>query len=800
MERNRLARVGLPILALLAAFLQGADLPSKEADAFTGAQASCLLDRDPALPQGVEHQAKNGESQNAFVERAGRKAWREMKMMYFLVKEGALKAGKAPLVRFEVDYFDEGQGVVALKYDSSDRNVGSGDRLGVWKTKRAFTLTGSGAWKTARFKIPDAYFAGRCNGGDFRFESKAGLTLAKLRLTAADAASQAANQVALSNAPPAPKTEAFTLSLDEVWAKAKRFDGPVATGSDPSTLTGKVMCGYQGWQGVPGDGSGLGWVHWAERGTFEPGDCHVDYWPDLSEADADEKIPTPFRRADGSVAHVFTAMNPKTVDRHFRWMETHGIDGVFLQRFATGIKNPGRTFKNNTVLEHVRSGANAHGRTWALMYDLSGARDTQALLDDFKRLVDREGLGKDPRDKAYQRHKGKPVLALWGLFADREYCLDAFEKMMDLAQRDPVYGGFAIKLGTENGWRSGTKPNHDRVRALCARADIISPWTVGRYGGLEQAELFIRHVQIPDLAWCAERKKDYMPVIFPGFSWANMNDGTRPLDQIPRLQGRFFWRQAAVARECGASMLYVAMFDEIDEGTAIYKVDNDPPVCPDETTRFLTYQGLPNDHYLWLAGQAKKLLDGSLAPQPLPPARPGFPVAYRPLYSNQLPSNLRELSAVFSDPPAFRGLVAQAKGSEIANEPCVRAGRPGWLLKPVEAPEKMRKFYLKLEHEAFCGKEAPPVSLELDLYSPTPAGIKVVYDSRDFSIDAHGTSPGAWKVAETFRLEGSGAWTTHRFEIRDGLFIGRCNGNDLRVEVDPGADVVIGAIRLKRLD
>ena len=63
----------------------------------------------------------------------------------------------------------------------------------------------------------------------------------------------------------------------------------------------------------------------------------------------------------------------------------------------------------------------------------------------------------------------------------------------------------AIKLGTENGWRSGTKPNHDRVRALCARADIISPWTVGRYGGLEQAELFIRHVQIPDLAWCAER-------------------------------------------------------------------------------------------------------------------------------------------------------------------------------------------------------------------------------------------------------------------------------------------------------
>jgi hypothetical protein len=775
--------------------------PSKGADlVFSGPRVECLLDQDPAVGKGLEHQPKNIESENALVDRGGRKAWREKKMMYFLVTDAALKKGKSPLVRFEMEYFDEGQGVVGLKYDSSDSNVGSGEKTGVWKTKRAFTLTGSGTWKTARFNLPDAFFNGRCNGGDFRFECKAGLTLGVLRILAGDEASQAANRESLKNAPPVLKTEAFTLGLDEVWAKAKRFDGPVKAGSDPSTLAGKVMCGYQGWQGVPGDGTGLGWIHWAERGQFEPGDCHVEMWPDLSEAGADEKIPTPFRRADGSVAHVFTAMNPKTVSRHFQWMEAYGIDGVFLQRFATGIKNPGRTFKNNTVLEHVRAGANAHGRTWCLMYDLSGAKDAAGLVQDFKNLVDREGLGKDPKDKAYQRHKGKPVLALWGLFADREYCFEAFEKVMDLAQNDPVYGGFAIKLGTENKWRTGSTPNHERVRAIISRAEIVSPWTVGRYGNPDQAEIFIRHVQTPDVKWCLERGKDYMPVVFPGFSWANMNDGTRPFDQIPRLEGRFFWRQASVARECGAKMLYVAMFDEIDEATAIYKVDNNPPVCPDETTRFLTYQGLPSDHYLWLTGQAKKLLDGSLAPQALPPARAGVAVAFRPLFTNQLPIGLKELSAVLGASPQWKGLAAAERGAEVATEAVVRAGRAGWLLKAAEGAEKVRKFYFKIEHEAFRGRQAPPLGLEIDLFSATPTRMKIVYDSRDFSIDAQGTTPGAWKEAATVKIEGTGAWATLRQEIRDGFFIGRCNGNDFRFEVEPGADVVIGAIRLKRLD
>ena len=33
---------------------------------------------------------------------------------------------------------------------------------------------------------------------------------------------------------------------------------------------------------------------------------------------------------------LYSAVTPKTVQRHFNWMEEHNIDGVFLQHFLTG--------------------------------------------------------------------------------------------------------------------------------------------------------------------------------------------------------------------------------------------------------------------------------------------------------------------------------------------------------------------------------------------------------------------------------------------------------------------------------
>ena len=46
----------------------------------------------------------------------------------------------------------------------------------------------------------------------------------------------------------------------------------------------------------------------------------------------------------------------------------------------------------------------------------------------------------------------------------------------------------------------------------------------------------------------------------------------RGLQPIPRRGGRFYWRQVERALQAGSTMLYGAMFDEVDEGTAMFKV------------------------------------------------------------------------------------------------------------------------------------------------------------------------------------------------------------------------------------
>ena len=57
-------------------------------------------------------------------------------------------------------------------------------------------------------------------------------------------------------------------------------------------------------------------------------------------------------------------------------------------------------------------------------------------------------------------------------------------------------------------------------------------------------------------------------------------------------------------------MIYVAMFDEIDEGTAIMKVSDNPPVH--DKTRFVDNDGMPSDHYLWLTGLGARMLRGEI--------------------------------------------------------------------------------------------------------------------------------------------------------------------------------------------
>lgn len=385
------------------------------------------------------------------------------------------------------------------------------------------------------------------------------------------------------------------------------FVGDVVAGTE--SLFGKVMCGYQGWFAAPGDGSDLGWVHY---GFEKPGQCHIDLWPDVSELSKGERFDTPLKHADGRTAQVFSSVNPQTVKRHFEWMRESGIDGVFLQRFGTVLKDPRYAVNQDRVLQNVRDGARAAGRSWCVMYDLTGLRAgdiERVIMQDWKRLRTELHILEDP---AYQRHAGKPVVAVWGIgFGDgRDYSLEESHELLKFLHDNPEFGGLTVMAGVPWQWRTldGDAMSDPKLHEVLQTADILSPWSVGRYGSPEDAGHQIARVHEADAEWCRRYGLEYLPVIFPGFSWANLmklRGQEAKLNAIPRLGGQFLWSQARDRIRGGSSMLYVAMFDEMDEGTAIFKTTSDAPMG---TEGFVTEPHLPSDHYLWLTGKIGKAM------------------------------------------------------------------------------------------------------------------------------------------------------------------------------------------------
>jgi hypothetical protein len=410
----------------------------------------------------------------------------------------------------------------------------------------------------------------------------------------------------------------------QIGQRSVRVAPRVTSKVNATTLTGKIMCGYQGWFAVPTDAINRGWYHYKLGNTFAPGSCKFDLWPDMSEMDSDEKYAAPgFVTATGAQAYVFSAQNRKTVVRHFKWMSDYGIDGVFIQRFATEVFNGGAGLTQfNNVLASCQAGAHQYGRVFAVMYDLSGMKtgEWKKVLTDWRtQIVQRNIL----QDSCYLHHNGKPVVAVWGMgFNDgRKYTLSECEQLVDSLKNHPQYGGNTVMVGVPTHWRTldGDALPDSTLLRICGKADIVSPWFVGRAGNLDGVTLMTQTVVISDLSWCASRQKEYLPVTYPGFSWHNMNSGS-PLNQIPRLGGKFLWEQYYQYIQAGSTMLYQAMFDEIDEGTAIFKCTNDPPVG---ASTFVTYEGLPPDFYLKLVGDGSKMLRGEIPLSDTVPTNPG---------------------------------------------------------------------------------------------------------------------------------------------------------------------------------
>ncbi|HZK63441.1 MAG TPA: glycoside hydrolase family 71/99-like protein [Puia sp.] len=385
---------------------------------------------------------------------------------------------------------------------------------------------------------------------------------------------------------------------------------------------GLVMAGYQGWFNAPADGANMGWNHYATHGRFEPGYCKVDFWPDVSEYQ--KTYETPFRLADGSPAYIFSSYDSQTVALHFKWMKDYGLDGVFIQRSVTAIKNPENLRDDDWILNNSLAASQRFHRAIAIQYDFSGLNDDnndwQLIINDWKHLVDSLHIAGRGDQQTYLYHHGRPLVGFWGVgFPDRSNNLKTTEKLINFFKNDPVYGGCSILLGVPAYWRDfGKDTEKDTfLHELLRKADIVRPWFVGRFD--EQTYPEFKDRIRADIAWCSQNRLDYVPVVFPGFSWHNMHPDSHQA-QIPRNRGRFYWQQLAGAIEEGAEMIYIAMFDEMDEGTAIFKMTNNPPSGLSKFERFES--DIPADYYLFLTGVAAGMLKKQIPFQTSIPLRP----------------------------------------------------------------------------------------------------------------------------------------------------------------------------------
>ena len=392
--------------------------------------------------------------------------------------------------------------------------------------------------------------------------------------------------------------------------------------SSQNQLDYKVMMGYQGWFLASGDGSNTNnpWTHWFRSGTTpDPANLVVDMWPDMSEYT--DKFNTNMTYADGSNAQLFSSHSLSTTRKHFEWMRDYNVHGIYLQRFLTAVETQGSPlFKaKNKVLENVITSAAEYDRKYAVMYDVSGVTDATMyakIVKDWEYLVNTYDILNKPE---YVKQNGKPVVAIWGIgFKDRGLTSATSQAIIDYFKTNaaPKYRAYVMG-GVPEGWStlSGASEMGADWTAVYNSLDMISPWSVGRYSTNSGADNFKNSKIVPDLAACNTINKDYMPVIWPGFSWRNLKNAA--LNVTPRNGGKFYWRQAFNAVQAGVKFIYVAMFDEVDEGTAMFKITDTKAKLPVEAQdRLVSLDidgvNLPSDWYLKLADQTQKMLDGTI--------------------------------------------------------------------------------------------------------------------------------------------------------------------------------------------
>ncbi|MDB6121600.1 MAG: hypothetical protein JWQ71_593 [Pedosphaera sp.] len=644
-------------------------------------------------------------------------------------------------------YYDEGYGQISLQYDSVTNGAYAAS-LGHVRSSRVDTK----GFATAYYVLSSPAFLKRQGTG------------ADLRLGLSGGGPPLSVRSATIQNFPFPDAQ-FQAVLGQPWLQP--YTGPSRDDVDRSTLQGKVMAGYQGWFRTPNDLSDQGWGHWVRNGAMHATNFNIDMWPDLAGYGESELFPaTGITTRSGQPAKLFSSTIPETVHRHFQWMRKYNIDGAFLQRFVS--PNSGGAYGGDEwVLNNVRAAAHQEGRIWAIEYDVSSLNDANALqvmTNDWRWLVDTMGL---PGDSRYAHEGGKPVVFIWGLpFPDRGISKANANAIVDFFKNDPVYGGNYVIGGWPWWWR--TMPDwNDHFQ----RYDGALAWMPQNAAGY-----------LADYQQLNSWGIDYFPHVWPGFSWAHLQRLNNETQYSPRGQGLFYWQNIYGAIGSGASRLFIGMFDEYDEGTAIMPMTDDPPSPAPNWGRFLTNLGKPSDWWLLLTSAAREMLLGS---RPLSASVPTEAelIASRSKIGPQAAVDLGVTNQTTLLYPVERSF-GLTTAETFAGRDCRRNSTPG----------TDHYFYFNVE-DTFAYQIATGMAMTVEVeYFDASNGVSLT-----LQYDAIG---GAYTTApQTIPMRASGLWRTARFQLAEAFMGNRENGGtDFRIVINGSGAVHIDRVRVSLPD
>ncbi|GAA4262387.1 discoidin domain-containing protein [Dactylosporangium darangshiense] len=372
-----------------------------------------------------------------------------------------------------------------------------------------------------------------------------------------------------------------------------------AAASPPGDVVGKVTVGYQGWFACIGDGAPInGWWHYSPNWSQAPapGACSITCWPDMR--DFTKGYRSNFANlGNGQPANLFSSYDQQTVDTHFRWMQQNGCDTAALQRFNP---NGGEGATRDAMAQKVRSAAEATGRKFYVMYDVTWWLNMQGeIKTDWTNK-----MSAHTASPAYARQNGKPVVCIWGFGFNDDGRPFAPAACLDVINWFKAQGCYVIG-GVPTHWRLGTDDSRAGYIDVYHAFNMISPWMVGRISDNAGADWFYTNRVLPDLADLNARGIDYQPCVIPG-----------DLAAGHRRHGELMWRQFYNHTRAGVQSVYISMFDEFNEGNQIAKTAESAAWQPTNSgMRALDEDGTPcsSDYYLRLTNDGGRMLKGQVA-------------------------------------------------------------------------------------------------------------------------------------------------------------------------------------------